>query len=125
MHQATWVLLDGYAGISKRFSYLLSALGVPAVDRADVGESGSQPNLISHLCGDNGRGKDNTLYLVFKMVERLSSYWRGLNGGENLMILVLEGYVFKDGTRQLKESPHKVPQRLNKEQILTLARNPY
>ena len=48
------------------------------------------------------RCRDNALYLVFKLVERLSSRWRGLNGGENLMALVLEGAVFKDGIRQAK-----------------------
>jgi transposase-like protein len=53
--------------------------------------------------------RDNALYLVFKMVERLSSNWRGLNGGENLMALVLEGCVFKDGIRQSKQSAQRVP----------------
>jgi transposase-like protein len=55
------------------------------------------------------RCRDNALYLVFKMVERLSSNWRGLNGGENLMTLVLEGCVFKDGIRQSKESGQRAP----------------
>ena len=50
------------------------------------------------------RSRDNALYLVFKMVERLSDHWRALNGGENLMALVLEGAVFQDGLRQPKES---------------------
>ena len=50
------------------------------------------------------RSRDNALYLVFKMVERLSDHWRALNGGENLMALVLEGAVFRDGLRQPKES---------------------
>jgi putative transposase len=50
------------------------------------------------------RSRDNALYLVFKMVERLSEHWRALNGGENLMALVLEGAVFQDGLRQPKES---------------------
>ncbi|HZA24326.1 MAG TPA: IS256 family transposase [Dehalococcoidia bacterium] len=53
--------------------------------------------------------RDNALYLVFKMVERLSRNWRGLNGGENLMTLVLEGCVFKDGMRQSRESGQMVP----------------
>lgn len=56
------------------------------------------------------RCRDNALYLVFKMVERLSGNWRGLNGGENLMTLVLEGCVFKDGIRQSKQSGQRVPQ---------------
>ena len=43
------------------------------------------------------RSRDNALYLVFKMVERLSGNWRMLNGGENLMALVLEGCSFEDG----------------------------
>lgn len=55
------------------------------------------------------RSRDNALYLVFKMVERLSSNWRGLNGGENLMALVLEGCIFKDGIRQPRESGQRVP----------------
>ena len=37
------------------------------------------------------RRRDNALYLVFKIVERLSQNWRSLNGGANLMTLVLEG----------------------------------
>ena len=39
------------------------------------------------------------LYLVFKVIERLSGNWRALNGGQNLMALVLEGCVFRDGIR--------------------------
>ena len=38
-----------------------------------------------------------TLHLVFKIVERLSGNWRALNGGENLMALVLAGCGFEDG----------------------------
>jgi putative transposase len=53
--------------------------------------------------------RDKALYLVFKMVERLTGNWRGLNGGENLMTLVLEGCVFTDGIRQPRESGQKVP----------------
>ncbi|MCH7800340.1 MAG: IS256 family transposase [Chloroflexi bacterium] len=48
--------------------------------------------------------RDSALYLVFKIVERLSQRWRSLNGGENLMSLVLEGCVFKDGILQLKDT---------------------
>jgi putative transposase len=46
------------------------------------------------------RRRDNALYLVFKIVERLSRNWRALNGGANLMALVLEGCTFKDGILQ-------------------------
>ncbi len=55
------------------------------------------------------RCRNNALYLVFKMVERLSGNCRALNGGENLMALVLEGAVFKDGIRQPRESEARVP----------------
>jgi transposase-like protein len=48
--------------------------------------------------------RDSALYLVFKIVERLSQRWRSLNGGANLMSLVLEGCVFKDGILQRTES---------------------
>lgn len=50
------------------------------------------------------RRRDNALYLVFKIVERLSGHWRTLNGGINLMSLVLEGETFKDGIRQRRET---------------------
>ena len=50
------------------------------------------------------RRRDNALYLVFKIVERLSRQWRPLNGGVNLMVLVLEGYAFKDGILQRRET---------------------
>ena len=43
------------------------------------------------------RSRENALYLVFKLVERLSGNWRSLNGGENLMALVLAGCGFEDG----------------------------
>ena len=43
------------------------------------------------------RSRENALYLVFKLVERLSGNWRVLNGGENLMALVLAGCGFQDG----------------------------
>ena len=46
------------------------------------------------------RTRETTLYLVFKLVERLSGNWRALNGGANLMALVLEGFVFSDGMRR-------------------------
>jgi transposase-like protein len=46
------------------------------------------------------RNRENVLYLVFKLIERLSANWRALNGGENLMRLVLEGAQFVDGLHQ-------------------------
>ena len=54
------------------------------------------------------RTRDTTLYLVFKLVERLSANWRALNGGANLMALVLEGSVFSDGMRQPRAPTHPV-----------------
>ena len=51
------------------------------------------------------RRRDNALYLVFKIVERLSRNWRSLNGGGNLMTLVLEGCTFKDGILQREKVP--------------------
>jgi len=51
------------------------------------------------------RRRDNALYLVFKIVERLSRNWRTLNGGANLMTLVLEGRTFKDGILQRERMP--------------------
>jgi len=42
------------------------------------------------------RTRDSALFLVFKIVERLSENWRTLNGGLNLMTLVLAGCSFRD-----------------------------
>ena len=41
--------------------------------------------------------RENALYLVFKLVERLSGNWRALHGGENLMGLVMASCGFEDG----------------------------
>ena len=41
--------------------------------------------------------RENALYLVFKIVERLGQHWRTLNGGVTLMTLVLAGERFVDG----------------------------
>lgn len=43
------------------------------------------------------RVRENALYLVFKIVERLARHWRVLNGGATLMALVLAGERFANG----------------------------
>ncbi|CAN5487727.1 IS256 family transposase [soil metagenome] len=43
------------------------------------------------------RVRENALYLVFKIVERLAGSWRTLNGGATIMTLLLAGAVFRDG----------------------------
>lgn len=58
------------------------------------------------------RNRDNALYLVFKIVERLSQTWRTLNGGANLMSLILEGRAFKDGLLERKTTPELVGERV-------------
>jgi putative transposase len=54
------------------------------------------------------RQRDNALYLVYKIVRRLSFSWRALNGGPNLMAMVVAGEVFKDGVLQASESDVEV-----------------
>ena len=51
------------------------------------------------------RQREAALYLVFKIVERLSRNWRTLNGGATLMTLLLEGSVFQDGVLQPRPAP--------------------
>lgn len=41
--------------------------------------------------------RDSALYLVFKVALRLSERWRPLNGGRNLMGLLVAGVSFEDG----------------------------
>lgn len=43
------------------------------------------------------RVRENALYLVWKIVARLATHWRVLNGGATLMSLVLDGAAFSDG----------------------------
>jgi transposase-like protein len=43
------------------------------------------------------RVRENALYLVFKIVERLADHWRTLNGGATIMTLLLAGARFRDG----------------------------
>jgi putative transposase len=43
------------------------------------------------------RLRENALFLVFKIVERLAGSWRQLNGGATLMTLLLTGARFQDG----------------------------
>jgi transposase-like protein len=51
------------------------------------------------------RVRENALYLVFKIVERLAFHWRTLNGGATIMTLLLAGARFRDGL--LVEHPAK------------------
>jgi putative transposase len=44
------------------------------------------------------RVRENALYLVFKIVERLATRWRVLNGGATVMALVLAGERFVDAS---------------------------
>jgi transposase-like protein len=46
------------------------------------------------------RKRENALYLVFKIVQRLGRNWRALNGGPSLMQMIAAGAVFKDGLLQ-------------------------
>jgi len=54
------------------------------------------------------RQRETALYLVFKVMQRLGQNWRALNGGENLMALVLEGCVFENGLRRRKSAAEPV-----------------
>jgi putative transposase len=46
------------------------------------------------------RNRENALYLVFKIVQRLQRNWRALNGGPHLMQAVSAGVRFTDGQLQ-------------------------
>ena len=48
------------------------------------------------------RVRENALYLVFKLVARLSLNWRGINAPNQLRLL-LAGHQFQDGQLVLKE----------------------
>jgi len=52
------------------------------------------------------RVRENALYLVFKIVERLGRHWRVLNGGATVMTLVLAGERFVDGVL-VRQPPRK------------------
>ena len=49
------------------------------------------------------RVRENALYLVFKLVTRLSLNWRGINAPNQLRLL-LAGHDFQDGQLVLEEA---------------------
>jgi transposase-like protein len=55
------------------------------------------------------RLRENALYLVFKIVERLGQHWRVLNGGATVMGLVVAGERFVDGVL-VKQPPREEEQ---------------
>ena len=48
--------------------------------------------------------RENALYLVFKLVMRLSLNWRGINAPNQLRLL-LAGHQFRDGQLVLDDAP--------------------
>jgi len=44
--------------------------------------------------------RENAVYLVWKVMERLGQNWRALNGGRTVMTVVLSGHRFADGILQ-------------------------
>ncbi len=48
--------------------------------------------------------RENAVYLVFKIVDRLGQNWHALNGGRTMMTLVLAGETFVNGILQRKEA---------------------
>jgi putative transposase len=50
--------------------------------------------------------RENALYLVFKLVHRLSLNWRAINA-PNQLLLLLQGHRFVNGRIQLPDSPGK------------------
>jgi hypothetical protein len=50
------------------------------------------------------RVRDNALYLVFKLVLRLSLNWRGINAPNQLKLL-LAGHQYRDGQLVLDDVP--------------------
>jgi hypothetical protein len=62
-------------------------------------ECGCAPTPAKRL-----RTPENALYLVFKLVLRLSLNWRGINAPNQLRLL-LAGHQFRDGRLVLEEVP--------------------
>jgi putative transposase len=54
------------------------------------------------------RTRENALYLVFKIVQRLGRNWRALNDGPQLMQMVAAGAVFQDGMLVEADQPTEV-----------------
>ena len=50
------------------------------------------------------RVRENALYLVFKLVCRLSTNWRSINA-PNQLALLLAGHPFVDGKLQITQLP--------------------
>ncbi len=75
-------------------------MGLPTCRESDPLESIFAGVRLRTDAAKRLRRRDNALYLVFKIVERLSGNWRALNGDANLIVLLLAGRDFKDGVLQ-------------------------
>ena len=49
--------------------------------------------------------RQNALFLVFKIAQRLAESWNPLQGGAHTMAMVLAGVVFRDGIPVMPPAP--------------------
>lgn len=99
---------------------------LPGKDRQPNGAGNPIDSIFSRVrlrtvANRRMRCRDNALYLVFTLLEWLSGNWGALNGGENLVTLVLEGWVFPGWLRLPRESGRMVQGLDDISKILTSA----
>lgn len=88
-------------GLHLRTSNAIASVFAGVRLRTDVGDS---PWRVAKRV----RRRENAVYLVWNVVERLGQHWRALNGGQTVMTLVLAGRRFADGILQPEEATEPV-----------------
>jgi transposase-like protein len=93
---------DGAATLLRDWDHLVTFYDYPAehwrhLRTSNVVESVFAGVRLRTDVAKRARVRENALYLVFKIVQRLGQHWRQLNGGATLMTLLLTGARFRDG----------------------------
>lgn len=103
---------DAAATLSRDWDDLVTFYDYPAehwrhLRTSNVVESVFAGVRLRTTVAKRARRRENALYLVFKIVERLAGSWRTLDGGATIMTLLLAGARFRDGV--LVEHPARHP----------------
>jgi transposase-like protein len=93
---------DAAATLLRDWDDLVTFYDFPAEHWRHLRTSNVVESVFAGVClritvAKRARVRENALYLVFKIVERLAGSWRQLNGGATLMTLLLTGARLRDG----------------------------
>jgi putative transposase len=97
----SWLQADAAATLLRDWDDLVTSYDFPAehwrhLRTSNVVESDFSGVRLRTTVAKRARVRENALYLVFKIVERLADHCRTLNGGATIMTLLLAEARFRD-----------------------------